>query len=148
MTMEKSYATFYFLAIPKFALSVTVCDILTVTIYMTLTLTFGMGKGQMLICQSKGYMRHYALAIAMFSLSVTVCEMYMTLTLKLEFSKVKCKFTDRKATCHFLCVGNSYVWSNCHRLRDNHVWTSQCTRFDSLTLKMKVKDVGDLDENG
>ena len=34
-----------------------------------------------------------------------------------------------------------------HRLRDNHVWTSQYTRFKSLTLKMKVNDVDDLDEN-
>ena len=44
------------------------------------------------------------------------------------------------------CVGNSNVCHIGHRLRDNHVWTFQCTRFKSLTFKM-VKDVYDLDEN-
>ena len=32
-------------------------------------------------------------------------------------------------------------------LRDNHVWTSQYTRLQSLILKMKVKVVDDLTEN-
>ena len=32
-------------------------------------------------------------------------------------------------------------------LRNNHVWTSQYTRFEYLTLKMKVNDIYDLDEN-
>ena len=34
-----------------------------------------------------------------------------------------------------------------HRLRDSHMLTSQCTRFESLTLKMMVKEVNDLGEH-
>ena len=45
------------------------------------------------------------------------------------------------------CVHNSNVCPICHRFRDNHVWTSQCAPFESLTFKMKVKDVDNLDEN-
>ena len=32
-------------------------------------------------------------------------------------------------------------------LRDNHVYTSECTRFEYLTLKMKIMNVDDLDNN-
>ena len=45
------------------------------------------------------------------------------------------------------CVGYSNGCPTCHRLRHNHVWTSQCTPFEPLTFKIKVKNVDDLDEN-
>ena len=35
----------------------------------------------------------------------------------------------------------------CHRLRDDHVWTSQCIRFVCLILKMKIKEVDDFVKN-
>ena len=36
--------------------------------------------------------------------------------------------------CVNSCVGNGNVCPICHRFRDiNHVWTSQCTRFEWLT---------------
>ena len=56
-------------------------------------------------------------------------------------------YANAKTACDFILVGNSNVFPNCHRLRDNHVWKSYCTRLKSLTLKMKVKNVGDFDEN-
>ena len=40
MPIERPHATFFVLAIAMFALSVTVCEILTVEMWMTLTLTF------------------------------------------------------------------------------------------------------------
>ena len=98
MPMKRPYATLYLLAIPMFALDVTVCEILRVKMCMTSTPIVGMGQGQISICQSKGHMRHSVMAIAMFVLSY------------------------------------------------NHMWT-QCTKFKSLTLKMKVKDVNNFDEN-
>ena len=36
---------------------------------------------------------------------------------------------------------------SCHCLWDDHVWTSRGTWFESLTLKMKIKNIDDLDEN-
>ena len=80
--IERPYATSYLLAIALFALSVIVCEILTVEMRMTLTLTSRMGQDQMQICHSKGHMRLF-------------------------------------------CVGNNYVCSICHRLRDNHLSSSQ-----------------------
>ena len=46
----------------------------------------------------------------------------------------------------FCCAGNSNVCSICHRLHGNHM-NYPCIRFTSLALKMKDKDVDDLDEN-
>ena len=43
ISIESQYATFYVLAVLMFASSGTVCEILTVEISMTLTLTFRMG---------------------------------------------------------------------------------------------------------
>ena len=39
-------------------------------------------------------------------------------------------------------VGSGDACLICQRLRDNHVRTSQCTWFESLTLKIEVKVVG------
>ena len=44
-------------------------------------------------------------------------------------------------------VVNINVYQICPHLQDNHVWTSQCTRCEYLTLKMKVKNVDDLNDN-
>ena len=41
----------------------------------------------------------------------------------------------------------TFRMSQDNSLLSNHVWTSQWTRFECLTLKMKVRDVDDLDEN-
>ena len=111
----------------------------------------------------------------------------------LDWAKVRCKYANRNATCHFLWVGNCSVRSVCYRmrhilrrtvhdlaldlwngpmenvnmpiekpfyllaivmsvlfvcrLRDNRAWTSECTRIESLTLKLKVRNVDDSDEN-
>ena len=46
MPMERTQATFYLLEIAIFALSVTLCEILTVEMCRTLALTFKMGQGQ------------------------------------------------------------------------------------------------------
>ena len=45
------------------------------------------------------------------------------------------------------CVGNCNVRTICRRLRDDHVRTSQYTGFEYLTLKMRVGEFGDLNEN-
>ena len=58
-----------------FALSVPVCEIFTVEMCMTMSLTFRMGHGRKCVCQAKGYMRLSTLAIAFFTLSLTVCEL-------------------------------------------------------------------------
>ena len=47
MQIESLYATIFLLAITAFALSVTVCEIFTVEMCMTLTLTFKIGQDQM-----------------------------------------------------------------------------------------------------
>ena len=116
----------------------------------------------------------FLLAIAKFALSVTICEkfaieMCTTLTLPLEWINIKYKYANGKALCEFLFVGNSSVCPLCHHLRyisnrivhdldldlyniyiyiyanEKALWFS-ITRFESLTFKMKVKDVDDLDE--
>ena len=46
-----------------------------------------------------------------------------------------------KGPWDFQFVGNRNVYHICHRLRDNHIRTSQRTRFESLTFKMKVENV-------
>ena len=43
--------------------------------------------------------------------------------------------------------GNSNVCHVYHSLQDIHVCTFHCTRFESLTLKMTIRDVDDLYEN-
>ena len=87
--------------------------------------------------------------MAMLDLYFTVCEILtveicVTLTLT---AGIKYKYTNSKARCHLIFVGNSNVCQIFHRLRDNHVGISHCTRFESVTLKMKVKDDDVLDEN-
>ena len=32
-------------------------------------------------------------------------------------------------------------------MQDNHVWTSKYAQIESMTMKIKVKNVNDLDEN-
>ena len=62
---------------------------------------------------------------------------------------VKCKYANRKATCDLLYVSNSNVCPICHLFEIimyelSNVLDSM--RFESFTLKMKFKDVDDLDE--
>ena len=45
------------------------------------------------------------------------------------------------------CIGNCNVCSIYHRLRDNDAWTSQCARFESLTLKTKRNSIDDFAGN-
>ena len=91
----------------------------------------------------------YLSAIAMFALSVTVCDKILTceMCIPLEWAKVRFRYANRKDTCAFLRVGNSNVCHIYHRLRDNHVWKSRRTRFEFWTLKFRVKDVENLDED-
>ena len=70
--MKKIYATFYLLAITTFAISVTICEILTVEMGISLTLTSRIGQGQMQICKSKGHMRLHVFTMAIFVLSFAV----------------------------------------------------------------------------
>ena len=35
--------------------------------------------------------------------------------------KLKSKYANEKAICSIICVGNSSVYTICHRLRVNHV---------------------------
>ena len=74
LLFETSYATLYLLPIAMFAI-VTVCEILTVEmcVTLTLTLTFRMVKGKMYICQlGRPYATLYLLAIVMFAIPVAV----------------------------------------------------------------------------
>ena len=87
-------------------------------------------------------------AIVMFALSVTVCEIFTVNCAwpwpwPLEWTTVKYKYANRKATCDFICVGNRAVFA---LSVTSFVWTHKCHRFESLTLKVKDKDVDDLDE--
>ena len=50
LLIDSPQATFYLLAIAMFVLSVTVCEILTVEMCMTLTLTFRIYQGKIYIC--------------------------------------------------------------------------------------------------
>ena len=106
------------------ALSVTVCKIFTVEMYMTLTLTIRMGQCQLLIFQWKTVFLF--VDTCNFALSVTVCEIFtveMCMTLTLTFRMVQGHVYMAMvswATYHFICVVNSNVCSICHRLRDNH----------------------------
>ena len=118
-----------------FALSVTICKQLAVKI----CLTFRMDQCDFLFVGNSNVC------------PVTICEILivemcttLTLTFRMERSNIN---RSRKVTCDFLCVGNCNACPICHRLRDNHIWTSKCTRFESLTLKMKVKVVDNFDEN-
>ena len=45
------------------------------------------------------------------------------------------------------CVGTINVCLICHCLQGIHLSTFQCTKFESLALKMKVKDVDNFAEN-
>ena len=105
------------------------------------------------LLMERPYVTFYLLAIAMFALSVS--DFWNTdsrnvhdtdLDWSLELTKIKCKYASRKNTCDFLCC-NSNVCLICCRLPYNHLWTSKCTRFESLTLKIKVKDIDYLNEN-
>ena len=134
MPTERSCATLYLLALAIFALSVTICEKFAIEMCMTLILIFRFGQ-----CRSncaRGW------------------------PWPLDSSKIKLKYANGKAVRDFLCVDNSNVCPICHRLRHNHVWKCQRMRFESLALKwrptyairifglkMKAKDVEDLDEN-
>ena len=68
--------------------------------------------------------------------------MYMTLTLTMGHVNLPIEMPR-----DFLHADSCNVCPICYRLRDNHLLTPQCTRFESLTLKMKVKDADGVDEN-
>ena len=44
-------------------------------------------------------------------------------------------------------IGINNICSICHHLRDIQIWTSQCTQFESLTLKMRSRTFDDFDQN-
>ena len=76
----------------------------------------------------------YLTAIILFVLSVTILkistvESAWTSHWPLHRAEVKCKHANRNATFNFLCVVNCSVCPMCHRLRYNHVWTSQFDFF-------------------
>ena len=64
---------------------------------------------------------------------------YDSLSLTNRIKKVKCKCDNRKVTCNFLCLHYYNVCPVCHRFARYSLWTSQCTRFESLTLKMRSR---------
>ena len=77
--MKRPYATSYLLAIAMFALSVTVCEILTVEICKPLTLTFRIEPGSNInMSVERPHATSHVLTIAVFDLSVTVCEIIWT----------------------------------------------------------------------
>ena len=96
----------------------------------------------------KGPMQLSVLAIVMFDLLVPICKkftvelcMILILTFRMgPWAKVNWPHAT-------FCVGISNVCPICKRFWGNHVWNSQCTWFKSLILKIKVKDVDDLDAN-
>ena len=119
MLIESRYRPFYTMKIVMFTLCFTVWEIFSVD--MCSTLTFIMGQGQMQICQSK---RHFLMVLQWYCLfytsqftrcSPTKCA--RSWPWHLEWAKVKCRYGNRKATCDFLCVGNSNVCPTRHRLR-------------------------------
>ena len=90
----------------------------------------------------------------MFTLSSTVCEIFtieMCKTLAETFrtnglrSNVNMRIERPYVTSYVLAI--AIVCHMRHCLRDNYVCTSECSIFEIFTLKMKVKDVDDLNEN-
>ena len=74
-----------------FTLSANVCEIFTVELYMTLTLTFGTGKVK---CKYANGMAVCDLSITMFAPFVTICEKFaieMCMTLTLIFRIGQCQ---------------------------------------------------------
>ena len=69
---------------------------------------------------------YYLMALVIFNLSATIYEIFwieicMTLTLTFIMGQgqmVKCKYTNRKSTGDFLCIGNNNICPSSHRLRD------------------------------
>ena len=51
----------------------------------------------------------------------------------LEKTKVGCKYSNRKATCDCICVGNCNVCPIGRCLRANHVWTLNVTNWRVCT---------------
>ena len=84
--MKRLYASFYLLAIATLALSVTICEILTVELYMTSTLTFKTASVKRKYTNGKAICHFIFVGKSNVCLSVTICdkfaiEMCMTLTL-------------------------------------------------------------------
>ena len=95
------------------------------------------------------YATFYLLAIAMFvylSPFVRYSQSKYAWSWPIEWFKFKCKYANVKVVCSFLCWQLQCLLICCS-LQNNHIWTSQWTRFKYLTFKMKVKYVDDSDEN-
>ena len=69
----------------------------------------------------------------------------------LKWEKIKCKHANGKTvwTLYLVAIVMCHMWFpmcwECnysligHRLRDNHVWTTQCTRLESIILKISSR---------
>ena len=135
-----------------FALSVTVYEIFTVEMRTTLTLTFRMDQGQMQICQWKdpsdfrcwhSQCLPYPSAFARYSQSKCARLWPWQCPWPLELAKVKYKWANSKSLIRLSIFGKGNVCPTFHRLRDNHVFTSKYTRFETLALKVKAKGADD-----
>ena len=130
MVIECPHATYYFLQMAMFALSVTVCEIFTVETWMTLTLTVRRAK-----VKCKYANTFYLLPIA------KVCHIRYRLRDIINrnvldrdpnlWNGPRSIANKRIERIHAtLCFGNSNVCRICHHLRDNHVSTSQGIEFE------------------
>ena len=142
--IETLQATSCVLVIAMFVISVTVCDIFTVEICMILALTFRTGRGQMQIYRSKENSRLpmnwqcdvYHICHRLRHLQSKYARSW---TRPLEWTKVECKYTNRKPIGDFLCIGDDNFCSICHRLLVHHAKSSQIAWFESLTLESRLR---------
>ena len=114
--------------------SVTICEIVVFGVCMTLPWNFKMKNVKCNYVSGKAVCATFYSEL-MFALSVTVCEMLtgeMCTILIMTLMNGNSQIYSRKASCDFVCIGNRNVCPICHHLRDNHVRSSQCTRFESL----------------
>ena len=85
----------------------------------------------------------YSIATVTFVLSVTTLEIFRRNTRDLDLTFRMCQgqisICQSKGGYATSCVGNSNVCLVCHRLRDNQVQTSQCTRFNFLPWKCRSR---------
>ena len=107
-----------------FKLSVTVSETFAVDRCTILTLTFRTGQGP--ICVALSVLPYLCFPICV-ALSV--------------LSYLRCPICVALFVLPYLCC------PICEYLRDYHVWTFYCTRFESLTLKIEVKNIENLDDN-
>ena len=127
--------TFHLLTMTMFAPSITICEKFAIEVCMTLTLTFERLSGKY------NYFNGKALC------DFLTVEMYMTLTLTFGMGLDQMKMCQSKGQLQLSVLVIAMLVPLCNRLWDNQIWESQCTRFQSLVLQIKVKHVEDLNEN-